>query len=373
MRRQSCSPRPDWEKRVEEQGFCFHSPDGEPYWDESACYVFASDEIDRIEKATYALNDLCLKAVEHVLNQDLLTSFGIPSKYHDWVRQSWETDEHTIYGRFDLAYTSDGDVRLLEYNADTPTALLEAAVIQWTWLKDTHAGADQFNSIHERLVEIWKVLKPLVEGTVYFSSLRDNVEDFMTVSYLRDTAMQADLDTEYLPVEDIGWAPDRRQFVDTQGHPIRTIFKLYPWEWMLDEEFGPNLPLGRTRWLEAPWKMLLSNKAILAVLWQLFPDSPFLLRTEFEPFGQSYVRKPFHSREGANVTVVQGAEAILETSGRYTQPYVFQDYCPLPKFVGNFPVLGSWIVNGYACGLGIREDVQVVTQNTSRFVPHMIE
>jgi glutathionylspermidine synthase len=374
MRRENQVPRPDWQTRVEAQGLCFHSPDGRPYWDESACYVFASGEIDQIEKATYALNDICLRAVEHVLTQDLLQSFGIPPVYHDWIRQSWETDEQTIYGRFDLAYTSDGGVRLLEYNADTPTALLEAAVIQWSWLKDTHPSADQFNSIHERLVEIWKILKTQVEGTVYFSSLRENVEDFMTVNYLRDTAMQADLTTEHLAVEDIAWAPNQRQFVDSEGKPIHTIFKLYPWEWMLTEEFGPNLPLAPTRWLEAPWKMLLSNKSILAVLWQLFPGSPYLLRAESEPFGQTYVRKPLFGREGSNVTVVRDGKTVLETPGPYDQgPFVYQEYCPMSQFDGNYPVLGSWIVNGYACGLGIREDVQVVTQNASRFVPHMIQ
>jgi glutathionylspermidine synthase len=143
---------------------------------------------------------------------------------------------------------------------------------------------------------------------------------------------------------------------------------------MLAEEFGPNLPLARTRWLEAPWKMLLSNKAILPVLWQLFPGSPYLLSAEYKPFGETYVRKPFFGREGANVTVVQNGKMVLETPGPYDQgPFVYQEYCPLPQFDGNYPVLGSWMVNGYACGLGIREDAQVVTQNTSRFVPHMIQ
>jgi glutathionylspermidine synthase len=36
-----------------------------------------------------------------------------------------------LYGRFDLAYRGDGPPKLLEYNADTPTALFEAAVVQW--------------------------------------------------------------------------------------------------------------------------------------------------------------------------------------------------------------------------------------------------
>jgi glutathionylspermidine synthase len=195
----------------------------------------------------------------------------------------------------------------------------------------------------------------------------------MTVNYLRDTALQAGLETEYLAVEDIGWHPGQRQYVDHAGRPLRTVFKLYPWEWMLREQFGPHLPVSRTRWLEPPWKMLLSNKAILTVLWQLFPDSPYLLRTEWQPFGPAYVRKPIHGREGANVTVVLDGQEAFSTEGPYEGPYVYQEYCPLPQFDGNYAVLGSWIVNGYACGLGVREDVRPVTQNSSRFVPHVME
>jgi glutathionylspermidine synthase len=373
MRRQASPPRPGWQAKVESQGFHFHSPEGLPYWDESACYVFAPYEIDVIEKATYALNDMCLKAVEHVVSGGLFDAFGIPPAYRDWVRHSWETEEYTVYGRFDLAYTPGQSPLLLEYNADTPTALLEAAVIQWFWLQDTHPEADQFNSLHERLIEIWKILKDKLASPVYFTSLQGNVEDYMTVNYLRDTAMQAGLQTHYLPVEKIAWHSTRRQFVDERGQPIRSIFKLYPWEWMLREEFGPFLPVSQTRWLEAPWKMLLSNKAILPILWQLFPDSPYLLRAEMKPFGSTYVSKPLQGREGANVTLVLDGKPALEIEGPYRGPSIYQEYCPLAEFDGYHVVLGSWIVNGYACGLGVREDVNPITQNTSRFVPHWIE
>jgi glutathionylspermidine synthase len=43
----------------------------------------------------------------------------------------------------------------------------------------------------------------------------------------------------------------------------------------------------------------------------------------------------------------------------------------VPNFAGNHPVVGSWMVNGYACGIGVREDTKLVTGNTSRFVPHV--
>ena len=377
MERLSSTPRIDWQQKVERQGFIFHTLEQEggnvPYWDESAYYRFSSREIDEIERASYALNDMCLAAVEHVLANNLLDRFLIPQPFHNYVRASWEQDEHTVYGRFDFSYDGVHPPKLLEYNADTPTALLEAAVVQWYWFRDLFPTRDQFNSIHERLLEIWSVLKEQTQDRWTFTSLRGHVEDYMTVNYLRDTAMQAGLETNYLAVEDIGWNTRRGEFVDRTERPIRHMFKLYPWEWLVREKFGPHLLETDTRWLEAPWKMVLSNKAILPVLHQLYPESPYLLRADWQPVGSSCVSKPILGREGANIQIVQDGEVVQETDGIYADsPRIYQELSPLPNFNGRYPVLGSWMVNGYACGLGIREDAQPITQNTSRFVPHII-
>jgi glutathionylspermidine synthase len=377
VERLTTQPRPEWQRLVESQGLTFHSVDQEgksiPYWDESAYYRFTSREIEELEKASYALDDMCLQAVEHVLTHDLLDDFLIPKPFHAYVRASWEKDEHTVYGRFDFAYDGTRPPRLLEYNADTPTALLEAAVIQWYWFRDRFPTHDQFNSIHERLIEIWSVLKQKTQGRWYFTSLRDHVEDYMTVNYLRDTALQAGLETAYLAIEDIGWNPRRGAFVDRSEQPLRHVFKVYPWEWMLHERFGPQLLTAGTQWLEAPWKMLLSNKAILPVLYQLNPDSPYLLPASWEPLGVTYVRKPILGREGANIRMVLDGQITEETEGTYGNcPCIYQDLCTLPNFDGRYPVIGSWMVNGYACGIGIREDRKPITTNQSCFVPHVM-
>jgi len=372
MERLVATPRPDWIRRVESVGLHHHSLEDGPYWDESGYYQFTAAEVDEIERATYALDKMCLAAAGHAIDNRLFQRFGLPEAFRDFIVRSWEKDERTIYGRFDLAYDGRGVPQLLEYNADTPTALLEAAVVQWFWMKDCHADADQFNSIHERLIEAWRAVAAEDPGRVSFASLAGNVEDYMTVNYLRDTAMQANLDTAYLAVEDIGWKAERGAFVDLQELPMPIVFKLYPWEWMLADEFAPHLAEGTTRWLEPPWKMLLSNKAILPVLCELFPESPYLLKAGFEPLGTSYVRKPIQGREGANITVVVDGRTQVETDGPYgEQPCVYQEWKPLRSFDGNYPVVGSWMVNGYACGVGIREDRGPVTQNTSRFVPHI--
>jgi glutathionylspermidine synthase len=386
MLRIATPPRADWPKIVESQGLLFHSIDGVPYWDEAAYYLFEAEEVDAIEAATYRLNEMCLEAVDHVIRDRRLGEFGIPEPFHDWVAASWVQDECTVYGRFDLCYDGSGPPKLLEYNADTPTALLEAAVIQWFWFQDLLRSAgidpedrddgpfDQFNSIHERLIEAWNPCDHLdlwYHELVWFAAQSDAIEDVMTVTYLRDTATQAGLKTFSLDVKDSGWHPARRVFTDRHERPMSVVFKLYPWEWMLREPFGKYLPTAPTRWLEPPWKMVLSNKAILPVLWELFPDSPYLLPSGFEPAGDSYVVKPFYSREGSNVSIVRDGRVVAETGGDYAEgPRIYQEFRPLPSFEGRYPVVGSWMVNGHACGMGLREDDGLITRNTSRFVPH---
>jgi glutathionylspermidine synthase len=351
----------------------YHTADGVPYWDESACYRFTAAEIDVLEAATYALDEMCLHAVQHVLDNDLWERFLVPAPYRDFIRRSWDEDEHTIYGRFDLAFDGRLPPKLLEYNADTPTALLEAAVIQWFWLKDCFPGAQQFNSIHDRLLEIFRAVRGETAERFYFAALAGCLEDYMTVSYLRDVATQAGFDTAYLDVEQIGWHAGRGVFTDLRENAMRLCFKLYPWEWMQKDAFGPHLPAAACRWFEPPWKALLSNKAILAVLWELFPESPYLLKTSREPLaGGDYVKKPILGREGANIQIFEHGKLFLETSGPYDGPAVYQAIWPLPRFEDRyFPLIGSWIVNGWACGLGIREDENLITGNLSRFVPHV--
>ena len=382
MRRISVRPRENWREIVESQGLVFHTlDDGEtPYWDESSYYVLTRGEVDELERATYELDRMCLAAVEHVLEHRLLAQFGVSPRWHEWLCESWQRDERTIVGRFDLVYDGTAPPAMLEYNADTPTALLEAAVIQWYWFRDqlsgrdgSASGLDQFNSLHEKLIDAWKRVGQEMSTTVHFASLSANasVEDFMTVTYLRDTALQAGLRAEHLEVQNIGWNAGSRSFVDLEEQSIHTLFKLYPWEWLLDEQFSENLPMATTRWLEPPWKVLLSSKALLPLLYELFPESPYVLKAQWEPWGDTYVRKPIFSREGANVSVYFNGQIIADTSADDEQRFVYQEFSPLPSFDRRRMLFGSWMVNGHACGIGIRESDGLITGNTSRFVPHM--
>jgi glutathionylspermidine synthase len=327
-------------------------------------------EVDTLEAAANTLHFLCIDAAEAVIKNGWWDRLAIPSAAVPVILRSWDRDDFSLYGRFDFSFDGDSPPKLLEYNADTPTALVEASVAQWFWLRDTHPRADQFNSIHERLIAAWRRWRGT---TIHFSSVRENVEDEMTVLYLRDTCEQAGAITRPIVIDDIGWDRQRNLFVDLECRPIERCFKLYPWEWLWNEEFSAHLGKDSVRWIEPPWKMLLSNKGLLPVLWELFPGHPNLLPAydSAAPLENHYVRKPKLSREGGNVMLVEGGVIVEETAGSYgREGHIYQAPAAIPDFGGQHPVFGVWVVDHEAAGLGIREDTRRITGNLSRFIPH---
>lgn len=379
MRREVRTARAGYLEKIERVGLSFHTLAGEPYWNESAAYVFDEHEIEHLESASRRLHEICLQAVEEIVARRMYDRLGIPISAHDVIAKAWEDDPPAIYGRFDLRYDGTGPPKLLEYNADTPTSLLEAAVVQWHWLQDEEPQADQFNSIWDGLVLKWRALREegyLRSGRVHFACI-DAAEDLMTTAVLMDTAQEAGIKTKLMDMREIGWDLDGRRFVDSDRQPIETLFKLYPWEWMLQEDFGPKAleTYAAVQWIEPIWKMVLSNKAILAILWEMFPEHPNLLPAYLDgPHGMAeYVRKPLLGREGANVTIV--ADGISHASdGEYdTGDWVYQSYAPLPVHDGNHVVIGSWVIDGEARGIGIRESNGPVTRDNARFVPHYFQ
>src|SRR6185437_7949000 len=316
MQRITCPERDDWQQTADACGFDFHTIDGERYWDERGYYAFTLEEIEQqIETPTSEIDAMCLELAGRAVDDEkILTRLKIPEAFWPLISASWQRDEPRLYGRLDLFFDGQGPAKLLEYNADTPTSIFEAAVFQWTWLEQgierriIPAHSDQFNSIHERLIERWAKLGG--GRHLHLAGMTDNSEDAGTLAYLEDTASQAGLATTITDIEAIGWRDDGGGFVDLEGHDIALAFKLYPWEWMFQEAFGAKLLQARTRWIEPPWKAILSNKGILPLLWEMFRGHPNLLPAFFEDepeaasLGDSFVRKPLFSREGANVTLV---------------------------------------------------------------------
>lgn len=369
----------NWQERLENVGFGYHTDENNrTYWVEDRYFSITPKEADNIFDATNQLWEMCLATVEHVIENNRLDEFKIPKFIQPYLIESWENETPSIYGRFDFAFDKDKQLKLLEFNADTPTSLFECGVVQWLWMENYFGETkDQFNSVHDKLIETWKMLKPYLKGdTLHFTCVRESLEDLTNVEYLRDCAIQAGINTKLIYIDEIGW--NNVNFVDLEDETITDIFKLYPWEWMVNEMFAYNIKNDEVKanWIEPAWKMILSNKAILAFLWELYPNHPLLLETYFSELQQmkDYVKKPLLSREGANITVVKDGKTTEETSGEYGEEgYIYQELAELHKEESGYSIIGSWIIGQESCGITFRESDQFITTDKSRFVPHIIE
>jgi len=384
MHRIQIEERPNWKELASEVGFQFHTLEGETYWDESACYRFTLDQIENhIEDPTAELEQMCFEVVDRVIQDEgLMEKLAIPSYYWDYVRQSWLSREKNLYGRMDFSYDGTGPAKLLEYNADTPTSLYESAAFQWVWMEQAMEqglippDCDQYNSLHETLIGAFANLA--LEGPLHMAACQGSLEDEGTVLYLEECATQAKIKTQFIHMEEIG-IDDKGRLTDLQDNVIQDLFKLYPWEWMMRDEFGETMPGCGTTFIEPAWKTILSNKGILPLLWEMFEGHPNLLASYFADDAKAsnidgaYVKKPIYSREGANVSIVEAGKTTEEVTGPYGEEgHIIQAFHPLPVFEGNHTVIGSWLVASQPCGIGIREDVSAITKDTSRFLPHVI-
>ncbi len=382
MQRVRIAERSQWRARAEESGFRFHTIDGLAYWDESAYYAFTLRQIEQdIEDPSAELHAMAMDLVDEVVgSQQLMEQLAIPPQFRDWIADSWRRREPHLYGRLDFAYDGTGPAKLYELNYDTPTSLFEASFFQWQWLEDQRnqnrlpPHADQFNAIHEALVERFGELAAQLPPPLYFSAVGASEEDQGTVAYLRDCAAQAGLRGEAIAIEDIGLSEDGR-FTALDDTVIGSLFKLYPLEDLMTESFGQALPASGVQLLEPAWKAILSNKGVLPLLWQRHRGHPNLLAAEFDDGSElprGWVRKPLFSREGANVAMHLADGSWQESEGPYTGPAIRQAAHPLTAFDGGYPLIGSWVVGDQACGMGIREDNSRITRDSARFVPHAI-
>ncbi|BCU89146.1 hypothetical protein YP72344_06410 [Yersinia pseudotuberculosis] len=384
MKRLAISERPDWREKATEFGFRFHTMHGEPYWCEDAYYEFTLAQIEELEETTAELHQMCLQVVEKVINSDqLLTKCRIPKHCWEFVRHSWRSNQPSLYSRLDLAYDGKNPAKLLENNADTPTSLYEAAFFQWLWLEDQiSAGnlstdSDQYNSLQEKLIERFVELRDNYGfSLLHLACCQDSEEDRGTVQYLQDCALEAGLPTEFMFMEEIGLG-EKGQFTDLDNQVISNLFKLYPWEFMFREIFSTKLEDAGVRWLEPAWKSIISNKALLPLLWEMFPNHPNLLPAYFAEDDHlpldHYVIKPLFSREGANIQIVENGKEVAKVDGPYGEEgMIIQQFHPLPKFGDSYTLIGSWLVNDQPCGIGLREDRELITQDLSRFYPHII-
>lgn len=416
MQRMHITPRMHYLQTVQAQGLVYANTTLEtgqvlPYWDEGKHYHLTKTEVEALRVAAHDLHIMYKAAGDYVIRHRLYDRLGIPSRMIPAIVRSWEDDLPSLYGRYDMWYGGEGTTpKLLEYNAQTPTSLVEASLIQWYWRNDTKVGRTQWNDIHETLVAGWKrnvahyeKLYDRKVTTIHFACTYADKsgEDYMTVTYLADTAEQAGYKVkvmyiEDLSVESLNTFDSGRYFngvemvdgwLDDEYRLIQMLFVLYPWEALWNET--PSLAWSAAKpdglvVVEPAYKAMWSNKAMLPLLYQMFgKDSRYgkhLLPAYFEgqqPSGfTSFARKPFFSREGDSITLVKDGQKIAGGSGRYGQEgFILQQLAPLPNFPdlegSHHPVMGVWMIDNWPAGLGIREG-GLITDNRSRFVPHVI-
>lgn len=353
------------------------SVDNKPYFSEDAYYEFTGNQVERLYEATKELHSMSLDYVSDTIKKGDYSGLGLNDSMISVIESTYkENKDFYLYGRFDLALNPrNNSIKMLEYNADTPTSLYESSIVQWDWKEHYFPKADQYNSIHEELIERWKSFPQ----NMYFTAHDDaGKEDWMTLYYLLDTYLSSGSNTgNCINLTDLGLTSSGN-FVDMSGTIIENIFKLYPWEFMQEEEFITSA--SNTNFLEPAWKILLSNKSLLPKLWEKHEKHPLLLPSFFieegKEFPRSFIKKPIFSREGANVSSTNKedfrnkdydlySDSLYDSSG-----YIIQADAEIPIQDGFTPVIGSWVVGEEPCGINIRED-KGFTRNTSRFVPHI--
>lgn len=392
------NPRTGWESIIREQGLIYDETildNGKKlhYWNETHAYQFTEQEVLDLEEATEQLHRMSLEAARFIADEQYkpnspFKNFGISKEALEYATYSLDRSDPYLYGRFDLAYSGiPGDApKMLEYNADTPTGLIEGSIVQWYWKEHHFPDADQWNGIHEALISRFEEMRAARDslGTMYFAWTSEDTtgEDVLTVGYMLDCAQQAGWENpQLIDMKNIEYDYDEKIFYDPYDNPINNIFKLYPWEDMMDEEFGPYIAKQKPQgWLEPAWKMFLSTKMLLPALWHLYPGHEYLLPSYIgSPTGmEKWVKKPLHGREGDGITINAGDVQLSPKQSRWgDEGYVYQEYVQLPNYVGdegesNYPVLGTWMIGDDCRGVGIRESDGPLTDYYCRFVPNII-
>lgn len=378
---------------LEKIGLEWHTDANDTAYISDELVVVSSEEAEAYYEACNELYDMYVEAAQYIIDNDLFHEVGIPFNLVELVKDSWENDVHWhLYGRFDLAGGLDGKaIKLIEFNADTPTMLFETAIIQWALLKYNGLNEEyQFNDICEAIKENFKRLVTLSEETeefyelyegwkILFSSILGSIEDENTTKLLQDLASEVGFETDFAYVEDVSFSDEEGIFYNNEN--FEYWFKLIPWESIAIEEGELALILKnimknqKAIILNPAYTLLFQSKGILKILWDLYPNHPLLLEASFQPLkNKKQVKKPFLGREGANVSIIEkDGEVSSFVDGDYgEQRYLYQEFAEFNKdSKGNSYQAGVFFAYE-ACGLGYRKGGEIL-DNSSKFVGHIIE
>jgi len=359
-----------------------HSSESLPY------YRIDQDFLFGMASASNDLHRTFLAATDHVLQDDgLLKRFCIPEIFWNRIRQSWKEEQNsTITGRFDLAFSGE-QMKALEYNADSASALFECAVIQRKWAEHVNLPST-FTSgfrLHHTLVVCWKHMD--ITSLVHIM-IDDDDDEYLTGLYMQNILKEAKIESKLCTKSDkFTWKNDL--IVDRDDIPVKVVWKLWMWETVFADYMEGMKERGSHSWkpvdgdharlsdillheeirvFEPLWKVITSNKALLPVLYSMYPNHPLLLRSEWtitEELKQTgFVKKPIVGRCGQNVTLYanDGNSIIDERKGKFSHRHsIYQQLFHVKSYDGYHPIIGSWIIRGHFAGFCIREDTNRIT------------
>ncbi len=377
---------------LEQLGFGWHTDSDQSKYIANELVVVTDSEAEAYYEAVNELYDMYAAAAEHVIKNNLFFDLGIPFNLIDVIKKSWDNDVHWhLYGRFDLAGGIGGaPIKLIEFNADTPTALFETAILQWALLKHNALDEErQFNNVYQAISDNFRRLVTLFDDPeafekhydgwkILFSSASGNVEEEQTARLLQQMAIDAGFITGFEPLGGVKF--DDEGIYDAHEEPYEYWFKLYPWEDIAIEESELATQLStimenqKAIILNPAYTLLFQSKGMMKILCDLFPDSPYLLKTSFEPLkGLQQVEKRMFGREGANVRIMDASGSVIEENDG---PYgnfkpIYQEYVEFPRDAqGNSYQAGVFFAYE-ACGLGFRRGGKILG-NMSKFVGHVL-
>ena len=386
--------KPLTKEYLESIGFSWHTDEDKTSYISDELLVINEEEAEAYYNAANELYDMFCEAGEYVIQNNLFHELDIPFNLVEVIKESWENDVHWhLYGRFDLAGGVDGsDIKLIEFNADTPTSLFETAIIQWAILKFNNLeDSNQFNSLYEALMDNFKRLVTLDEDVeefskyyeklnwkILFSSIKGNDEEEHTVKLLQHIATEAGYKTDFSFIDDTEFSDDG---ISKNDELFELWFKLIPWEDIAIQEGELAVILTdiiknkKAIIFNPAYTLIFQSKGIMKILWDLYPNHPLLLKTSFEPLNKTkQVEKMCFGREGANVAIVNSDNTLdTKTSGEYENGKpIYQEYVEFPKDKNQNYYQAGVFYAYEACGLGFRKGGKIL-DNMSKFVGHIVE
>lgn len=359
------------------------------------------------------------------LDTKTLKQLGFPPKLIPFIKQA-SLEEQCVIGRLDFA-VNENEIRLLEFNADTPTFIKETfhvneQVCQHFQCKNPNEGEEERlkSAVRGAIKQAWKHLGRNGKPKIVFTSHRDHDEDLWTTQYLMEiSGVEAEfvsLDELFIldePIIDRGTLVQEQGVYTPTGERIDILYRqTYPLEHLIDDKDpDAGTPVGEVLLSLVQQKkvaiinpisaFLMQSKAILSLIWGLHEEkSPFYTKEEHEmiktyflptyldpdPFKKAevpYVKKPSFGREGDTVEIwnCKGEKWIEDRNKTYFDSLpIYQKFVPLmdskiqtEQGMKNAKIMfGCFLLNGKPSSIGIRAGEQI-TDNASYYFPIGLE